>query len=533
MVSGPGIGGFDLAEPESVESPPDDHRERVEEHGAGPTPTDRPDSAPPVREILVVDVCGVEVARAEISRVSGGSGEALGLTGSHGLLRLVSEARSTDGWSVELFGDSLPIAEVRHDAGVLGRTRITVQFRDQIWGQVNRDDFGPDDGATVCAWKKGTVSPLDAIGEGSHPFLAEVDRTGRFSICGLEAGQDYYLVAAGRGRASELIKQATAGYVHRTRFTTEEVFGAHVRFVDPEGEPARINSKLTHFGGFGWKRTGNDPNPLRSDLPQAALLGVPAEDLALVPGDFLWLQYGQPRDEDPEFRFDFPGYEPMTDSVEVAPILGGIQDYACVLRPTCDGFGGLELHITPEPTYARGIPSQLHFSPLELDLRPELPGRSVQLAIHGDASSPWVVEGIPAGEYFANFRASHNHLRWPTDRKDPAYRVSIVPDQRSALRVNWPELGAVVLKLSKGGEPYTDHAMLSLYRPVRSEALGLPGDKIWTGGIVSFEGPPYCFDFVPPGEYRASVLSPQVDGERQIEFTLLDARVLEFEFEID
>lgn len=527
--------GRDEDAPDLMTPPTADDPSRVESQAdLSPSP-DSTDPGIPVREVEVVDVCGELLAEAEVARGRGGAREVLGRTGSRGRLRVTGEASSIDDWSVVWGGEEVPIAEFGWVQGVAGRARITVQFADQIWGHVDRDDFGADLGSMVCAWKKGTDAPLDAIRDRTHPWMAEVDGAGRYSFCGLEADQDYFLVAAGEGRASDLVVQGTSGVPKATRIETHVVYGARVKLVEPDGRPVRVHPGVAPFGGFGFTQLETYPNHMRAELPQMTMLGVLAEDLPIAPeirspGNFLWLQCGPWNDLSPGFAFDYPGYEPAEVRVEVAPILDGVCERRCTLHPTADGFGSLALHITPAPTYPRGLPNHALFPHLEVELVPEDSGRSIRIPASGEVDSPWILEPVPAGAYFVRFRAAHQHLRWPAAPRDPRAWVSVAPGQRSELRLDWPELGAVDVRLSRGGKPFEGRATLSLFKATERED-GSEGAS-WSGGIIRFEGPPYCFNFVPPGDYRVHVMSPAVADERFLEIRLPDSRILEPSFEL-
>lgn len=351
---------------------------------------------------------------------------------------------------------------------------------------------------------------------GAGPLsVAVTNDMSEFSLSGLRDGDSYHIYAGGEGYCSAnsfappIMK---AGSSRQQIVTVSPVYGARIVIRDAAGGPLLLGESLSG----SWHGTPvpavDDARIVVSGNWTAALLGLPASATSRSVFEkvfFFETKFDHGLQIPIVYEATFPGYEPARVTIEAKRALADVTQHSIRLERVTDTFGVVNIWLDPVEHVSSVIPDELGDRCPQLYLTELQDGKLLRAQLQGIARGFEDVTGVPAGDYFAVFRAPHQLFRFPRvpEQGPTVLSISKMP---SELRVPIHGLGAL---------------RIAVLEPSGSEYAGpLSGTHVRTKGQEAddfyFSAPPYTIPLLPEGEYSLDVDLPNMDSPIQVSFSI-------------
>ena len=470
--------------------------------------------------ILVVSSATLEpVGGAQVFVRKGEACTKLGATNAEGAFEVEATRVTSPSWlcvKAETYAvRRLPVSEAPIDA-------ITVQLDPEftIEGVVEfASGASVGAGVRVYAVPDGsTFSTLDPTLGFSDPSLSMVttDESGAFELGGLDGETVYLVSAAGKGLVGLLGSEyRESGAVTRVRPSERAsglrvivgvLYGAAVRFVNPDGSEATISEDL-----FTRKRIVDGPSSTffpRLDATQLRLAGVARRFADLDRPGVEFFFYGLESDDItvPPIRVEWrhPGHEPKRFDVGLSPLNRGDLEYQdCVVVPLSAGLADVEVAFEGLSPAGLGGRRTLRDYLAKLAFVDE-DGREAFFVPFTDLSeSPRKLTGVPVGEYKIHLVPDHELVRVPPVGSGDG-RVSVGVSGTS-IQFDLSDLGGRIECVVSERNTFQVRTQMT--------ELGIRSESTGARGLVYFGRPPFVFGLLPPGPYELFVKKRGGRGE--------------------
>lgn len=386
----------------------------------------------------------------------------------------------------------------QHVTGSGASAKVTLVEEAVLSGDVLDCHGSPVSGAKIWAWLPAIQAPGAMHSSSRFVHSATSDRTGSFSIGGLDPRHNYQLFAR-RGRLVTVAAvTATCSESPRT-LEVRRAVAFRIHFVDEmTGEPVRLPEGFVV--GERERLFARDHHRISERSGIYGLIGGAGRVAGRVHA-FTPEECDAPSTS-LEYEVWLPGYEPARASIDLETMGDGelIEDLALPLMPRDSGFGSIELVVSRSADVRPGSASAGF-----LVLRPEgeIGGHAQPVTVRlGEIlGGREVLDDIPAGRFRIEV-LGHMTVGGPLEA------ITVIPDEVTVVPLGKSGLvtGSVVLDIRyPDGTRYGGMVTAAVGRP-RTDDRG--NTVLETKGTMSFSAPPYALVGLTPGAYRAILVTP-------------------------
>jgi len=371
-----------------------------------------------------------------------------------------------------------------------------------LTGNVLRADNTPAAGARVVAWAYNETAPTVEEIIGLAPMRTRsvvTDDQGAFVFDRALEGR-YRLLAGGDGQCTITVVPAQAGTP--VTLVMSRIYGAMVHAV---GHTLPNRSNPCAISGIRTP-TVRLPDPqVRRLVGIETSIALSGLDTGVFVLDQNWIPVFFTSVKDVPsiagilYRLEAPGFHAADLVVEARPVLRGLWTEDVRMSPSCQGFGGVTLHVTPDllgstkgtgPNRHSGV---AYFSPTQ--------GDQLQCGIHQQFAGEALLGDIPFGSYAFRFGGSPPDWTFPSTQSPPL-TVDVGPTQTS-VEIDASGTGALVFEVSReDGQPYSGRVQMTLQRMKSPE---------WPTGAtypVTWDSAPYDIAWISPGQFEFTLDVP-------------------------
>jgi hypothetical protein len=377
-----------------------------------------------------------------------------------------------------------------------------------VRGRVVTANGSPVEGAKVAAWSAfsfpwsidGIHSSLD-LASGSVA-LTSTSTDGRFELVVDSRVRDWRVAAGGNGHVAKSIVDILVPNSDSVEITVYPLLGRLVQWKDSLGMPI-LAGPLLHSGSEEMSVDDAGLELVARVNPGIVLAGIDYirtgnamgfETLVLcIDTDVV----SSKRTGRVHVERRIPGYAPFTGTVDLLPVMGGIETLRILLDPVATGWCDTELRIAPS-------------CELALESKAEIPSGRVWMhslesadahfdfAIKSFGNAVVSLGRVPKGRYRASWETSNHFYKSQLSEST----VFDLTGETGIVELDTSGLSCVAIHARMA-----DGFLLNGLLQVQVEQLtsaGVVGQMTFAG----FQSPPYVIDNLPSGKYRITAVYP-------------------------
>lgn len=365
----------------------------------------------------------------------------------------------------------------------------------------NRARIGP--GLNVYA-----VDPLVFFGTDSIELalsgnkvvsLGLTDAASEFNLTGLDPRKSYGLFAAGKGfvcygRQFNLSVQTDDSPIE---VIAKRVFGFRLNFHEEgSGDPIRLGADL-EGDWHGRTSTSEHAHQIPSFPIMSSLLGLPPEYDSNESNYynkvfFYTTDSGIEESLEVEFNAHFPGYEATSVQVQALHVSTSIQSFSIPLKCTADGFGSVQVVVSPTELAAKMFSSRTPGRSCSLRLQNAQSREVIEARIPSFEDGVALIPGIPYGSYETVFKGPHEFFQHPSNNLLSVITVGPLP---SVVPVELQGVGGVEFEFQFNQSSGWNGSILGTQVRVSNGEMN----------AFHFFSSPYILPLLPAGKYEIEI----------------------------
>jgi len=372
-------------------------------------------------------------------------------------------------------------------------------------------------GTRVLAWPSDyRIPPRDlaerAFARDPRCNCAVTDGNGRFTFAELPPEVPVSLVAGGPGYAMAVPVSGAVPGPEPVLLTVLPLYGAHVRLVEPDGQPIAYGTGLLPKASLPVKLSAANAQYVYQPSFSLDLCGLPEPPRYGSAASELYLftsAEGAGRVGPLTYRVAFLGYEPVQRQFWATPLSEGLNEVAITLTPTQVPRATLLVHFENVPAEAKRI-QFCQGGVGKLKVRSVESRELVEFAVMDYSEDSLTIPGIPQGIYTFSF-VTYSAFFSFTGAEGTGGDVLVGP-------------GVTEWSVDLGG---TGLLEIELYRQDGTRYTGVSVMTITQGSAVSpmpmmrqnkvfFERAPYLIAGLPPGAVSVAVDTPRSAREAEV-----------------